>query len=86
MQKDIRRYVATASVAVLGLLCWVVMFLAATDVWHAAGRPDFWTLQDPPYPDVRAFAYAFYSIAVLTSIQLIVSVMTVMKARRQSNA
>lgn len=84
MPDDSRKYVATAGLAALGLLCWVVMFLAGTDVWHAAGRPDFWTLRDPPYPDVRAFAYAFYSIAALTSIQLIVSVMALMKARRSS--
>jgi hypothetical protein len=45
---------------VLGMLCWVVMFLAGTDVWHFAGRPDVWGEAGPPYTDIRAFGYAFY--------------------------
>jgi hypothetical protein len=44
----------------LGTLCWVVMFLAGTDVWHFAGSPDIWRLSGPPYTDLRAFGYAFY--------------------------
>ena len=46
---------------VAGTLCWIVMFLAGTDVWHFAGSPDFWRLSGPPYADLRAFGYAFYS-------------------------
>ena len=46
--------------SILGMLCWVVMFLAGTDVWHFAGSPDFWQLSGPPYTDLRAFGYAFY--------------------------
>ena len=45
---------------VAGTLCWIVMFLAGTDVWHFAGSPDFWRLTGPPYADLRAFGYAFY--------------------------
>ena len=45
----------------LGMLCWIVMFLAGTDVWHFAGSRDFWRLSGPPYTDLRAFAYAFYA-------------------------
>ena len=48
------------AVSLLGMLCWIVMFLAGTDVWHSAGSPDFWALSGPPYADLRAFAYAFY--------------------------
>ena len=44
----------------LGLLCWLVMFLAGHDVWHFAGSPDFWRLHGLPHTDLRAFAYAFY--------------------------
>jgi hypothetical protein len=44
----------------LGLLCWMVMFLAGTDVWRFAGRPDFWHLSGPPNADLRAFVVAFY--------------------------
>jgi len=45
---------------IIGLLCWIVMFLAGTDVWHFAGSPDFWRLSGPPNADLRAFGYAFY--------------------------
>ena len=45
---------------VLGTLCWIVMFLAGTDVWHFTGSPDFWHLSGPPYTDLRAFGFAFY--------------------------
>lgn len=50
----------TITLSVVGLLCWVVMFLAGTDVWHFAGSPDFWSLSGPPYTDLKAFGYAFY--------------------------
>ena len=46
--------------SIVGLVCWIVMFLAGTDVWHFAGSPDFWRLSEPPYYDLRVFAYAFY--------------------------
>ena len=45
---------------ILALLCWVIMFLAGTDVWYFLGKPDFWRLSSPPNSDIRAFAYAFY--------------------------
>ncbi len=45
---------------IVGTLCWVVMFLAGTDVWHFAGSPDFWRLSGPPHADLRVFGYAFY--------------------------
>ena len=47
----------------VGLGCWVVMFLAGTDVWHDTGRPDFWNLPGAPYHDLRAFVVAFYVLA-----------------------
>ena len=49
------------ALAVVGIGCWVVMFLAGTDVWHSSGSPDFWRLSDSPYYDMRLFAYAFYA-------------------------
>ena len=52
----------TLFLSALALLCWVVMFLAGTDVWHDVGRPDFRSLQGPPYEDLRAFAFAFYAL------------------------
>ena len=46
--------------SIMGLMCWIVMFLAGTDVWHSAGSPDFWRLSGPPNNDLRALGYAFY--------------------------
>jgi hypothetical protein len=46
--------------SIIGLMCWIVMFLAGTDVWHFAGSPDFWRLSGPPNNDLRAIGYAFY--------------------------
>jgi len=47
---------ATIGLVIVAVLCWTVMFLAGTDVWHFAGRPDFWNRQGPPFADLRAFA------------------------------
>jgi len=62
-----RRGLASVSIllSAISLLCWVVMFLAGTDVWHDMGSRDFWHLQGPPYADLRAFAYAFYLLFVV---------------------
>lgn len=66
-----RIQLATLACSALALLCWIVMFLAGTDIWHDAGRPDLSTLQGPTQHDVRAFAYAFYLLFVALSVQLI---------------
>lgn len=52
--------IVAGGASLLGLVCWLIMFLAGHDVWHDLGRPDFWKFQGPPYADLRAFAYAFY--------------------------
>ncbi len=49
-----------SGLSVVSMACWLVMFLAGTDVWHFAGRPDIWNLESQPYADVRAFVLAFY--------------------------
>lgn len=54
----------------LALLCIVIMFLAGNDVWHDAGRPDFWRLDQPPFPDVRAFVIAYYALAGLVLLRI----------------
>ncbi len=70
---------------VVALLCWLVMFLAGTDVWHHLGRPDIWHLQDPPYPDVRVFVWAFYGLLfVLCSHLVVVLVRLVATASERS--
>lgn len=56
----------------LALFCWVVMFLAGTDVWHDTGSHDFWNLQGSPYNDLRALAYAFYLLFLILIATLIV--------------
>ena len=64
----------------LALLCWLVMFLAGTDIWHVAGRPGFWGRSGPPYADLRAFAYAFYGQFFILLMMLGVALWTTRKA------
>lgn len=68
--------------SVVGLMCWVVMFLAGTDVWHFAGSPDFRHLKRPPHNDLRAFGYAFYSQFVVLLGILSVGIGREVKNRR----
>lgn len=75
---------ATLCLGALAILCWLVMFLAGTDVWHDVGRPDFWNLQGPPYQDLRAFAYAFYLLLIVLSAHLVVTVLGLVTARRET--
>jgi hypothetical protein len=75
-------HLVTLCFSAFALLCWGVMFLAGTDVWHAAGRPDFWNLQGPPYQDLRAFAYAFYLLLFALTAHTIVTALTVIAGRR----
>jgi hypothetical protein len=72
---------ATLCCSAVALLCWIVMFLAGTDIWHDAGRPDFWTLQGPTHHDVRGFAYAFYLLFIVLSVQLIATGLGFLTAR-----
>lgn len=65
----------------LALLCWVVMFLAGTDVWHDLGRPDLWNLQAPPSHDLRAFAAAFYLLLIVLAAQLLVTTLGLVTPR-----
>ncbi|OQA01253.1 MAG: hypothetical protein BWY71_00446 [Planctomycetes bacterium ADurb.Bin412] len=67
---------------VAALLCWIVMFLAGTDVWHFAGSPDFWRLSEPPNPDLRAFAYAFYLQIFLLLSVIVIGAWIALKATR----
>jgi hypothetical protein len=54
------------------LVCWLVMFLAGSDVWHDTGRLDFWHLQGPPYHDMRVFVTVFYLLFALLCINMAV--------------
>jgi hypothetical protein len=72
------------ALSTLGILCWVVMFLAGTDVWHSAGSPDFWRLAGPPYTDLRAFGYAFYLQFLTLLAMLVVSSCTARRLIRST--
>ena len=72
---------ATLCLGALALLCWVVMFLSGTDIWHDLGRPDFSNLQGPSSHDLRAFAYAFYLLPVVLLVHLIVTALDLAAAR-----
>jgi len=71
------RSVRVASVVLPGfaIVCWVVVFLAGTDVWHDLGRADFWRLSNRRYADLRAFAYVFYLLFGFLSIQMVLATM-----------
>ena len=62
------------------LLCWIVMFLAGTDIWHGMGRPDFGRLPGVSSTDVRAFAYAFYLLPLCLVGILVATVVSAIRA------
>lgn len=72
---------AACGLSVLALFCWVVMFLAGTDVWHDVGSPDVWTLPQVPYPDVRAGLYAFYVLFVVLVGTVAVTLLGIARGR-----
>ena len=81
---DQRRWQQTKlGLGVVALLCWMVMFMAGTDLWHDTGRPDLLTLPNAHPADVRAFAYAFYLLPVVLAVQLIVTGIDGFAARRR---
>jgi hypothetical protein len=67
------------ALSTLGMLCWVVMFLAGTDVWYFTGSPDFWRLSGPPYTDLRAFGYAFYLQGFILLTMMVVTSWTALR-------
>jgi hypothetical protein len=78
-----RTWVLTASLVLsaAALLCWVVMFLTAHDVWHDVGRPDIWNLEGPPYRDLRAFVVAFYVLPVALAAHALMAAVGLMPTR-----
>ena len=77
--------VATFGLGLVAIVCWVIMFLAGTDVWHDVGRPDFWNLAGPPYQDLRAFTIAFYLLfAVLVAHTIVMAIdLGIARSRRR---
>ena len=68
--------------SIVGLFCWIVMFLAGHDVWHFSGSPDFWYLTGPPHFDLRVFATAFYFQFLVLLGLLVAGVWNVLRTER----
>ena len=67
--------------AVVALLCWLAMFLSATDVWHDTGRVDLWHLEGAPYTDLRAFVLTFYVLLPVLVAQVVIGAANVLRRR-----
>jgi hypothetical protein len=63
---------ASLALAVVGLLCWVLTFMAGTDIWHDAGRPDF---------DLHALAVSYYLMPAVLSVLVGLLALTVARDR-----
>lgn len=72
--------IIAGSASGVGLVCWLIMFMAGTDVWHDVGRPDFWKLTGPPYSDLRVFAWSFYAQFFVLLIGLVASAFVALRA------
>lgn len=73
------------AVFVLGggaLICWAVTFMAGTDVWHDAGRPDFLKLGATSF-DLHTLAAAYYLLPVVLSTQACLLALAAARRRRQ---
>ncbi len=69
-RKRRRLLIIGIGVNVVALVCWGIMFLAGTDLWHAAGSPEVWTL-GIPNTDWQVFVYAFYALFLMLVLNLI---------------
>ncbi len=63
----------------LALLCWIVTFMAGTDVWHDSGRPDLHLMGATNF-DLRALASAYYLLPLFLAGALIATVVSVRRA------
>jgi hypothetical protein len=65
-----------------GLACWLLMFAAATDIWHETGRVDLARLPGMHAVDLQAFAVSFYGLFFILFVQLVVTALGFVRARR----
>jgi hypothetical protein len=72
--------IASLMLAALALGCWVLTFMAGTDVWHDAGRPDFLKLGATDF-DLRALAVSYYVMPAVLSLLVGVLALTVVRDR-----
>ena len=63
----------------LALLCWIVVFMAWTDVWHDSGRPDFHLMGATAF-DLRLLAAAFCLLPLCLIGDLIAAVVSIKRA------
>ena len=70
---------AALCLGALALGCWIVVFMAWTDVWHDSGRPDFHLMGATSF-DLRALAYAFCLLPLCLAGALIATVVSVRQA------
>lgn len=70
---------ATLYLGALALGCWVVMFMAGTDVWHDSGRPDFHLMGATDF-DLWVLACAFYLLPLCLAAHFILTVVSVRQA------
>lgn len=61
------------ALSLTGLLCWAVLFLAGTDLWHDFGRPNFRKPDGSLIVDARAYIYAFYLLFAVLAVQLVLA-------------
>jgi hypothetical protein len=71
---------ASLALAVVGLLCWVLTFMAGTDIWHDAGRPDFLRLGATDF-DLHALAVSYYLMPAVLSVLVGLLALTVARDR-----
>lgn len=81
----VKALILSSAVSLMGLACWLVMFLAGNDVWNDIGRPDIWNLTSVPFHDVRVFAWIFYFQFVVLLSGVIVPAGLARKLMRRSS-
>ena len=70
---------ASLYLGALALLCWILVFMAGTDVWHDSGRPDF-HLMGATSSDLRVLAGAFYLLPLFLAGQIVAAVVSARRA------
>ena len=68
--------------AATGLLCWILMFGAATDLWHETGRVDLGSVPGVHAVDLGTFVITFYGLFFILLAQFVVMVIIVVRGRR----
>ena len=54
----------TIVLGILSLFCLLIYYLALTDIWHAAGSPDFWQGEGASSFEWQILGYAYIPMAL----------------------